>query len=397
MPWRNRFSALLAVGLLLVSRAGGEGGWLRLGLGQEFGRDGRISSEGRTGSDLYSETILRLGLSHPVLFLDGKGVFNPVIGLSYSRYRDFTELDTVGFDLSGPLTLQFQGLGDESDSLRLSAGVSRDTGAVSTWNTTRATSTLITADALYTRHWGSPRWTSELGYRYYQRTYADAEYQDRDSTTHTVSAAVLYALNRDVRAGLRTSYLMEDFDSDTRLDSDTWDISALVRWQITGKVRSEFSLGHEMVWYATDEDDSGVTVRGALDYQVTARWHCAAVLGRYMEPAETPGSTGETTTTGSLRISYQFTPKLSGSLSPGISTRTGDNQTTEVSLGAEMTYAFRLFDLTALTRVTRRDSDRGGDDSYTAVDAAVRFEWASDRQSGGQGDLRARPRRRVYR
>jgi hypothetical protein len=390
-----RFPQLLALAVTAwCLRGHSQGDWLRLGLAQELGRNGRVESEDRTGSDLYSESILRVGLSHPALFLDGKGVFDPVIGIVYTKYKDFTELDGIGFDVSGPLTLQFEGVGDESDSLKLSAGVSRDTGAVSTWNSTQATSTVIAGDALYTRHWGSPRWTSELGYRYYQRKYDDAIDQYNDSTIHTPSAAVLYSLSRSVMVGLRTMYAMENFDAEDRFDTNTWDIAALTRWQITGKVKSELALGHETISYDNGGDDSGVTVRGALDYQITPRWACAASARRYMEPADTPDSSGGTTTAGDVRISYRFTPKLTGRLAPRIMTRDGEDKATEYSLGLEATYAFQRFDMSVLTRVTDRDSEAGGDDSYTAWDVALRFEWASDRASGGRWAPRNRDRYR---
>jgi hypothetical protein len=349
-------------------------GALRLGLSQELGYDGHIRTEGRSESDAYSESALRIAPSHPAVFLDGKASFGPTFEVSYRKYLDLTQLDAVGFEISGPLALQLEGIGDESDSLRLTAGVKRSTGEVSTANAEQVTSTTIALKALYSRHWGSPRWQSEFGYGYNQRFYDDEGYEDRDSTTHTLSTALLYRLNPATRVGLRTSFAREDFSSDRRLDSDTWDIAGLVRRQITDRITGDLALGHEMVFYDGGETESGVTVRGKLDYQITPRWHCAASLRRELEPSETPGRTGVTTTAGDVRASYRVTPKLTLSAAPGLRNQTGDDEIREATFKVAAKYAFSRCDLTLQTGVTDRDSDRGGYDSYTALDASLRVD-----------------------
>ena len=350
------------------------GGDIRLGFSQEIGYDGHITSEGRSTSDVYSKTAFRIGLSHPVMAFDNKLVFNPILGLSFLKYRELSELDTVGLDLSGPLTLQLEGVGDESDSLRLSADMKRDTGAVSVGNTQQALRTDLRFRGLYTRHWRSPRWKSEFGYQYLQRLYDDVALQDRDSTTHTLSAALLYGLNRAVNVGLRTSYAMEAFSGGQYLDSDTLGIESLVRWQMTGKVESELAIGREMVSYEDGGSDAGITLRGALDYQVTPRWQCLATVRRGFDAADSPNEPANTTTSGNVTVAYRFTPTLTGKVTPGMRSQTGDAEITERTCVVGATYAFRLFDLTLQTGVTDRTSDRGGDDTYTAMDAALRVD-----------------------
>ena len=318
--------------------------------------------------------------------------FNPIVGVSYTKYLEQSQLDGVGFTISGPLRLRLEGLGDGADSVSVTADVARGTGAVSAANTQRATSTKIGGGVLYTHHWGSPRWKSEFGYTYAQVLYDDAAYKDRDSITHTLSAATLYALNREVDVGVRTSYAQEEFSDGTRLASDTWDVEGLVRWQVTSKVKSELALGRETAVYQDGGSESGITARGALDYQVTPRWHCAAMVRRQLEPSDLPGRTGVTTTSGGLKVSYRFTPKLTGALAPGVMSQTGqdDDQITEISFGVEATYAFRLVDLTASTRVIDRTADENSADTYRAVDAAVRVTWGAARGAGALGGRSSR-------
>ena len=347
---------------------------LKLGFSQEVGYDGHVRYQGRSDSDVYSKSIFRIGLGHPALALDGKFVFDPIVGISYIKFAEFTELDTVGYDIRGPLTLQIEGFGDAPDSLRLAANMKRGISSVSVGTPDQAVSTHLLFSALYTRHWRSPRWKSELGYHYDRESFEDEHYQDRDGTTHTFSAVVLYGLNRAVDVGLRTDYEMEVYKEDIRLDSDTWKVQGVVRWKITGKVKSAFSLGQEFVSYENDDDDSGVTAQGTLDYQVTPRWHCRGRLRRGFDPADRPGRTGETTTTGDLRIAYRFTPKLTGSVTPGWKSQSGDNEVQELTLDVGATYAFHYFDLTVETGVLDRSSDRGGDDEYTAMNALIRVD-----------------------
>jgi len=351
-------------------------GPLRLGFTQELGRDGYIETEdGGSTSDLYSESTFRVAPSHPLVFLDRKLTFGPQVAVSYTKYMEVTELDNVGYDIKGPLTLRLEGIGDETDSLTLAAGVTRKTGDVSTTNQAQATSTRFGLKGLYTRHWASPRWTSEFGYDYDQVMYDDTEYQDRDRITHTLSTALLYGLNRATRVGLRTSYAMESYSDSTRLSSDTWTVEGLVRRKITDRITGELALGEEMVSYDDGASDSGITARGRLDYQVTPRWHLGGALSRRLESADTPGETGYTTTSADLTAAYRFTPRFTVRGGPGMMTQDSEDQPSERRLALEATYEFGRFDLTVLTRLTDRTSESEDEDaSYTAVDAAIRLD-----------------------
>jgi hypothetical protein len=389
---RTSLPTLLAIlGICLAETA--SGGGLRLGLGQEIGRDGRITTEGRSSSDLYSETSFRVGLDHPAVFLDHRVTLDPIVGISYMKYLELSNLDMVGFDISGPLSLQLEGVGDDSDLLRLSAGITRDTGAVSTSNSTQTTSTAFGMDTLYMRYWSSPRWKSELRYRYDQRLYDDALYKDQDSITHTLSAAMLHGLNRAVSVGARATYTRKDYSGETYLASDTVGVEALSRWQITSKVDSEFALGSETASYQGGGSESGVTVRGVLDYQVTPRWQCAGMVRHQLEPSGQAGRMGVATNVGNVQVSYRFTPKLTGMMTPAVRSETGDDQVTELSFAVEATYAFHWVDLTLQAGITDRSSDRSEDDTYVAVDTALRVVWVSGSEAGRRRDLRRLGRR----
>ena len=257
--------------------------------------------------------------------------------------------------------------------MSLSADINRDTGAVSVGNPEEAVRTDIRGDVLYTRHWGGPRWKSELGFRHDQLLYDDSAFRDRDSVTHTLSGAVLHGLNRAVELGVGAHYAMEDLRGATRLDSNTWDIEALLRWQMTGRAEAELALGHESTSYEGDESDSGAIGNAALDYEVTPRWRCRGELRRRIVAADEPGRTGVSTTEGGFGVSYRFTPKLTGSVTPGINRPSGDDQVTELSLDVGAICALRLFDVSLRMGVNDRSSDRDGDD-YVAVDAAIRVD-----------------------
>lgn len=376
IPQLFLFFLSFMVSILLLFPSAHAAGPLRLGFSQEFGRDGRVETEdGGSTSDLYSETTFRVAPSHPMVFLDRKLTFGPEISISYTKYQDVTELDNVGYHIQGPLALELEGVGDESDSLKVAAEATRETSDVSTTNQAQATSTRFGLGGLYTRHWASPRWTSEFGYDYDQVLYDDTGYQDRDRITHTLSTALLYSLSRATQVGLRTSYAMESYSDSTRLATDTWTIEALARRRITDRIEGELALGEEWVSYDDGESDSGVTARGSLKYQVTPRWHLGGTLSRRFEPSDTAGETGYTTTTADLMAGYRFTPKLTVRGGPGMMTQDSDDKVSERRLALEATYAFAWFDLTVLTRFTDRTSDSADeDDSYTAVDAAVRVD-----------------------
>lgn len=353
---------------------------LNIGVTQEFGYEERVQTEARSGPDAYSRTSIGITLKHPVVLFDGKLSLDPALRLSYIDYVRFDSLDTLTFDISGPLRLDLYRGGVGPDALAIAANLNRDQEIVSTRRDVRTATTTLRLNALYTRHLRRSRWKTETGYDYARIMYDDAEYDDLERGEHVLSLAMLYAISRKLDAGLRGSYRIENFRGADRDDARIAEIASLARWRLTGRMEAAFEVGHETVSSRrSGAEKSGMTVRGSLDWQPTPRWRCAAdVRHQFAVNTERDERHADrsrvSTTRAALAVSRNVTPRLRIGITPAVNREGGDSRVIEYLLDVSVGYAFRMFDFTAQTGVTERRSQAGGEDAYTAARALIRFD-----------------------
>ncbi len=366
----------LAVALLLCSTLA-QARVLDLGLSQEVGYEERLQTEGGSGNDGYSKTTLAVALDHPVVFHAGRVVFDPRLRLSQINYFRFNSLDTFTVELEGPLQIDFLRVGGPADSLSLAGRLDRDLVTVSTQSNDRGTRTTVGLETLYTRYLRVERWKMETGYDYMRTLYDESEYKDLERDTHTLSLAMLYAVDPKLDIGLRGSYAREDFLNTGEGDATTIEIASLGRWRLTGKLEAEVEVGYETVTYRNnDAEDSGLTFRGSLDWQPTPRWSCLAAMEHGFDVTEGQDDARRVTTTkGSLEVNRQITPRFQVGVTPAVNREGGDPRVVEFLVDLSATYAFHWFDLTVQAGVTDRHSQAGGDDQYTATRALVRVDF----------------------
>lgn len=354
---------------------------LQFGTGVELGYEEHITTEEGTSDDGYSTIDFTVALDHPVLLWDGNLSLNPTVMIGYTDYFEVNELDDFTFEISSPILLEFDMAGGERDSLQIDLNLSRDIEAVSTTTDERAASTTIGLGATYTRNLArARRWKTELGYTYDRDFYDDSEYRDLESDIHTFSAALLYAMREDIDLGLRYSYALEIFDQDENSDSQTSELTALGRWNVTGKTAASLELGYHTTSYDSDEeDDDGATARLSVDWQPSPRWGFLAAARHELDLATEGEDERLTVTEGSLTVSYQVSPRFRVGVTPGVSSEDGETRVTEYSLEVVAGYDFKVFDLELTAGITDRRSDDDGDDDneYTAANAAIRatFEF----------------------